>query len=302
MPHDQPVLPVTAGDGHRFDLIHVPAEAPEQRLLFLPGMGLSARQYIAFGQALASRGIEVFIHEWRGIGSSTLRAARSVDWGYRELLELDLAAALKAVNGSIDQTGKPADQASDGQRIIIGGHSLGSQLACMLAAVSLERPAGLLLVAGGSPYWKTFPGIQRGLLRAGFLALPLIGRLFGHYPGRSLGFAGREARGVMADWAWTGRRGHYALPGLSVDPEARMGELDLEVLALRLAEDWFVPEASLNWLTDKLPRCRISRRVIDDLPEATRADHFGWLRAPQPLAEAVANHFMSASTADTRRA
>ena len=35
---------------------------------------------------LAAQGIAVFVHEWRGNGSSTQRAGRRQDWGYRELL------------------------------------------------------------------------------------------------------------------------------------------------------------------------------------------------------------------------
>ena len=40
--------------------------------------------------------LAVFLHEWRGIGSSNMRASRENDWGYREVLA-DLAARIAPV-------------------------------------------------------------------------------------------------------------------------------------------------------------------------------------------------------------
>jgi len=280
MPHSQPVLSVSASDGHRFDLIHVPAESVEQTLFFIPGMGLSARQYIPLGQALAKHGIESFIHEWRGIGSSNQRAARNNDWGYRELLDRDLVASLDAVGSVIGN-----------RKLLIGGHSLGSQFACLLAGRRPEVCRGIALVAGGAPYAPAFPLWGRLILFPAFRLMPLIGQLIGHYPGRQLGFAGRESRGVIADWTRTGRTGHYDLPELDPSPEAQMRQLEVPVLGVRLADDWFVPEASLNWLTAKLPACPVTVTVINDDDLDGQADHFGWMRSPERVARVVAEHF-----------
>ncbi|MEE4329261.1 MAG: alpha/beta fold hydrolase [Wenzhouxiangella sp.] len=213
MPHDQPVIAVEAADGHCFELIHVAPEKPAASLMFMPGMGLSARQYIPLAQALGEHGIEVFIHEWRGLGSSSLRADRAIDWGYRELLELDLTAAL----------GRTLERACD-SRLLLGGHSLGSQFAALLAATRHSDCAGLVVIAGGSPYWRCYRGARALLLRTVFTALPLVARAVGHFPGRQMGFAGREARGVMADWAFTGRTGSYNVDSIDQDLEAAMAE------------------------------------------------------------------------------
>ena len=37
----------------------------------------------------------------------------------------------------------------------------------------------------------------------------LVSALVGHYPGRTLGFADREARGVIRDWTKSGLSGRY---------------------------------------------------------------------------------------------
>jgi predicted alpha/beta hydrolase len=280
MPHTQPVIPVSASDGHRFDLIHVPAHAPIVSLFFIPGMGLSARQYIPLGQALAERGIETFIHEWRGLGSSSLRARRSVNWGYRELLDMDLAAAMDAVEARAGS--KP---------LLIGGHSLGSQFTLMLAGRRQRQPDALAVVAGGSPHWRLYPLRHRSFLLPIFFGLPLLGTLFGHYPGRRVGFAGREARDVMRDWTWTGRHGHYGLASLDPDPSAGMAALTCPILGLRLKDDWFVPQRSLEGLLAHAPNCPVEECVIERLPNDAPTDHFAWLQQPEPMAEALADFF-----------
>ena len=276
MPHDQPVIAVEAADGHRYELIHLrPAEATAS-LLFLPGMGLSARQYIPFAQSLGERGIEVFIHEWRGLGSSSLRAGRDVNWGYRELLEFDLAAAL-------DQTLRHAHDT----RLMLGGHSLGSQFGALLAATRYPDCAGLVVVAGGAPYWRCFRGSRAVLLRSVFTMLPLIARAVGHFPGRQLGFAGREARNVMIDWAETGRRGSYNLDSIAADLEAAMAALNTPKLGLRLQDDWFVTPASLDHLLDKIGGERVDC-IISSEQLGGPADHFSWMQTPVAVAEAIA--------------
>ncbi len=276
MPHDQPVVEVEAADGHRFELIHVRANRPRQAWLFMPGMGMTARQYIDFARALADEDSEVFIHEWRGLGSSSLRAGRDCDWGYRELLELDLMAAL-------DQ----ALQVSNAPSLYLAGHSLGSQFACMMAGLRPDHVSGIVLVAGGAPRWQSFPLLKGLPLYLGFWAMPAIANVVGHYPGRRLGFAGREARRVMADWARTGRTGRYAFPDIDHDLETAMAELDVPILGLRLEADWFVPEDSLEWLMAKLGGGRKSVEIVTSNDMGIEADHYSWMKSPEVTVDAI---------------
>jgi predicted alpha/beta hydrolase len=276
MPHDQPVIAITTDDNHQFELIHVESQNPHCAMLFLPGMGLTARQYIGFAQALASEGIEMFIHEWRGLGSSSLRASRGLDWGYRELLELDLFAALSAVG-----------KREASQPLLLGGHSLGSQLACLLGACRPSDCDGLVIVAGGAPYWRSFSPLKAWGLRAALHGMPVIASLVGHYPGRQLGFAGRESRSVIADWTRTGRTGVYQPPGVETDLEAALAALAVPVLALRMQADWFVPPESLQWLLNKMPDCESSSVLINSADMDMKADHFNWMQSPEASASAI---------------
>src|SRR5690606_4188822 len=88
---------VEAGDGHRFELLSLIPERPTRSLLWLPALGVAARHYLPLAEALAARGVAVFLHEWRGHGSSSRRAGRDSDWGYEELLTLDIPASEAAV-------------------------------------------------------------------------------------------------------------------------------------------------------------------------------------------------------------
>lgn len=279
MPHQQPVLTVVSEDGHRFELIEVPALTAEHTLLLLPGMGLSARQYIPFAKALAELGTSVYIHEWRGIGASNLRASRRNDWGYRTLVELDLRASLEAVANR-----------SHGP-ILIGGHSLGSQLACLLAARQANHCSGLILLAGGAPHWRQFPLWMQGVLVPAFRLMPAIAQLVGHYPGKALRFAGREARSVIADWARTGRTGLYEPPGFGAALEPQLAALQQPVLGLRMANDWYVPQQSLNYLLAKLPGCSIQAETVTG-SQGKPYDHYRWMAEPEPAVLRI-KHWLS---------
>lgn len=281
MPHDQPVIPVTSRDGHRFELIQVAAERPRHTILFLPGMGLSARLFIRFSRALAGLGTSVFIHEWRGNGSSNRRASRQSNWGYRELLE-DIGSARRAV----------AEQS--GGEYLLAGHSLGSQFACLSAAQDPDGLRGLIVIAGGSPYWRAFEWPMKGVMIATMFAFPALGTVFGYYPGKRVGFAGNEARDVMADWARSARSGQYRPTGVEVDLEAGLRALELPALALDMADDWFVPAGSLDWLMGKLEGCEVSKRVIEAGGNDRKADHYAWMKRPEATAEAI-NRWLGAS-------
>ena len=56
-------LQASAGDGHRWSVLaRIPA-APRQALLWLPALGVAARHYLPFAEALAAQGVAVFLHE-----------------------------------------------------------------------------------------------------------------------------------------------------------------------------------------------------------------------------------------------
>ena len=271
-------VPVIAADGARCELLAaLPAGRWRRLLYWMPAMGMPARHYLPLAQALAATGVAVVVHEWRGIGSSDRRAGRGCDWGYRQLLQDDLPAGMAAVRQRWPQA-----------RCWLGGHSLGGQLGLLYASLHPRDVAGMVLVASGAPYWRRF---RHGwLIGAAYALAPWLAALIGHLPGRRIGFGGNEARGVIADWARSGRSGRYAVAGMTQDFERLLAALQLPVLALRLQQDWLGPLASLAWLLGKLgPGARRVETISRDDLDGARADHFGWMKTPAPVASRIAD-------------
>ncbi|TNJ34728.1 alpha/beta hydrolase family protein [Arenimonas terrae] len=265
-------LPVAAADGHRFRLRRHGLGA--RGLFWIPALGVPAQKYDPLSDALAGAGFTTVVHEWRGMGSSSLRAARSRDWGYTELLRHDLAAAITALDPQV--------------RWAVGGHSLGGQFAAMLAAERAMDWDGLVLAATGLPLAATFPGRQRLGVQLFARVLPALTAVAGYYPGHRLGFAGREAGQVMRDWADTVRSGHYRAYGGALPLDAAMRGMDGPVLALRFSDDWLVPEASLQALLAKLGRGPHTVETFDAARLGATADHFRWMRQPAAVAARIA--------------
>ncbi len=262
-------IDVAGADGHRWRLLARIPQAPRAVLLWLPALGVAAKHYLPFAEALAARGIAVCVHEWRGNGSSNLRASRHVDWGYRALLTHDLPASEAVLAGYFPDLPR-----------ILGGHSLGGQLACCRLALAPDSAQALWLVASGAPYWRAFPRPLRWGLPLAYRFLSWLAQRHGSLPGRRIGFGGEEARGLIGDWARTGRSGRYAVASLDTDLEAGMARLALPVRAVVLTGDWLAPASSLRFLLGKLAGAQATVRSLDHAALGTRADHFGWMQQP----------------------
>lgn len=275
---DDPGIAVGNPASHAWRLLRrLPAE-PRATLLWLPALGVAARHYLPFADVLAARGIATFVHEWRGHGSSTLRAGHDTDWGYRALLLDDLPASEAAV----------AD-AAPGVPRFLGGHSLGGQLATCRLALAPESATRLWLVGSGAPYWRAFPRRRRWWLPLAYRFLPWLADRRGALPGRELGFGGREARGVMRDWSRTALSGLYEGAAIPPGVEAGMHALDVPVSAVVFGDDWLAPAASLRFLLAKLPRARASVTRLDAMALGTHDDHFAWMERPRAVVDALLN-------------
>ncbi len=286
MPVEGDGFEIEDGHGHHFRLLMRAPETPLATLLWLPALGVAARHYLPFAEALAARGIAVFVHEWRGHGSSSLRAGRTADWGYRELLEYDLPASTRAVHERFSSLPK-----------IVGGHSLGGQLAACLLALRPDAAQRLWLVATGAPFWRIFPHPRGWLLPLAYRFLAWLADRNGSLPGRSIGFGGREARGVIRDWTRSGLSGRYAGKDMAADLETTLTGVRAEVDAVLFTDDWLVPVASLRFLTGKMRPAAIRVETLDAAQlgnrsdhfrsDHFRADHFSWMKLPDAVAAAL---------------
>ena len=267
---------VAGEDGHRWSLLgRIPAQ-PRASLLWLPALGVAARHYMPFADALAAQGIAVFLHELRGHGSSSLRADRHTDWDYCTLLLRDLPASEAAVAAALPAVPH-----------VLGGHSLGGQLACCRLATVPDSASALWLVASGSPYWRAFPPRHRWWLPLAYRFLPWLAQVRGALPGRSVGFGGNEARGLVRDWARSGLSGRYAAQGFDLDLDAALARVDHPLRAVIFDRDWLGPPSSLRFLLSKLRNRSSDIVTLDASILGASADHFAWMQRPRAVASAL---------------
>lgn len=271
-------LPLSTNDGHRYSLIARIPVRPRASLLWLPALGVAAKHYIPLADSLAARGIAVFLHEMRGNGSSSLRASRSSDWGYREILSVDVACSDEAIQRHCPE-----------QPRAIGGHSIGAQFAACYLAMRPDVFQKLWLVASGSPYWRNFPAPKRYAFPFAFQFVPWLSDFRGALPGRQLGFGGDEARTLMRDWASVGLSNRYAATGLDIDLEAALSQVRVDAHGVLMAHDWFAPRKSMQSLLNKMPQSRSIITTLDSRVLTVRADHFAWMKQPQAVASALSD-------------
>jgi predicted alpha/beta hydrolase len=257
-------------------------------MLVLPAMGIPASYYRPAGEALAAAGIHAVTADLRGIGTSSVRASRTVDFGYATIVENDLPILLRRV----------AELHPRSPRFLLG-HSLGGHLALLAAARGVGIPlAGVALVASGTPYFRTWRGPGRYVVLGLSAIATSTARISGHYPGRHFRFGGREARTLIGDWAHVVRSGHFDLQGWTgqASPEDTLATLELPILAVSLAGDRFAPRSSMEHLLGKVPRARIERWHYEPREfGAPPADHNRWPRRPDHIVARVAE-FISAKS------
>ncbi|MGI5237088.1 alpha/beta hydrolase family protein [Dactylosporangium sp. CA-139066] len=247
-----------------------PSTAPVLAVLW-PAMGVPARYYRAFATALASAGVAVVVADLRGTGASTPPPSRASRYDLADLTE-DVDAVLQFL--------KPRRA---GRRTVLIGHSLGGQACALhLAAEPASDVAGLALLAVGVPYWRRYPAGQRLRVLLQTQTLGVASTLLRVWPG--WGFGGRQARGVIRDWARTARTGRYpALRGL--DMEAALARVTTPVLAVDMAGDLFTPPGTVSHLLEKLSSASVTREHYEPGPPI---DHFKWAKHGGALASRVA--------------
>jgi predicted alpha/beta hydrolase len=236
------------------------AERPRATLLFLPALGTPATYYGPLASALADRGIEALLPEWPGTGDSRPRPARGVDYGYGDLVQRYLPPLFEL-----------AASRSAGRPVLLGGHSLGAQVAVLGRRYGYVAPAGIVTLAGGLIYYRYWGGLMGAGVYLLACFVSLLCRLRGYLPGHLVGFGGPQAGRLMREWAVAIRCGTF--PALPAGPNKAA---PVPALSLYYAGDPMAPRQSAAALSQELGG------QLDCL-EAERPGnpHASWARRPQ---------------------
>ncbi|ADD42285.1 alpha/beta fold hydrolase [Stackebrandtia nassauensis] len=258
-------------DGDRYRLgVHRYPSAAERAVIMLPAMGVPAGYYRRFALQLREFDCDVSIVDLRGTGSSTPKPARRVNFGYGDLVN-DISAFYERLAPDVD-----------GRPVLLLGHSLGGQLGLLHQA--LRGSAGIdvraaALIASGLPYHALY-GRRSIPLYAIASGMSAASAILGHWPG--YGFAGRQPRRLIRDWAHTVRTGRF--PDLDGrDTEAALAELKLPVLAITVQGDPLTPPVTSRHLTGKLAAAELETHHYRHDEAGARLDHFTWARNSEPL-------------------
>lgn len=242
-------------------------------LVFWPALGVAARYYTRFADALADRGVSVALPDLPGQGDSTVEPRTSAI-GYGSVLADDVPATLAAVREQLP-----------GRRLLLGGSSLGGQLAVLYAAIRPDDVDGLVLVASGTAFFGGFPNVRRRLSVLGLSQfVGVTSRLSGHWPGDRFGFGGAQPAALMRDWARNARTGRYVVDGVDLDP--LIARIRVPMLAVTMAGDHLAPTSSVDHLCGKLRGARVDR--WHHAPDGPAPGHLGWARTPVAVADRVA--------------
>lgn len=258
-------IAVETADGAR--LVAHRFRAARPHAVAVIGAALGARQdfYFDFARYLASRGIDAFTFDYRGVGHSAPRSLRRFRATVTDWAQQDYDAVLRQARAV-----RP-----DAPMFVVG-HSLGAQLP------ALTRTAGaidaMVAVAGGSGYWRGLAPALRPLMFAMIRGVaPLAIPLAGYFPGNRLRMIGDLPAGVMRQWGRWCMHPDYLV---GVEPGARdaYAKARFDVLSLSFSDDWMMPRRNIERLHAHFRAARRESRRITPAQAGGPVGHMGFFR------------------------
>ena len=241
------------------------AASPRGAVIILPAMGTPARWYEQLAEALQQRGFGVLLPELPGTGASEPRPSRTVDFGYRDLVEGYLPRLAAAAR----------ERSPDGPLVAIG-HSLGGQLAAFGVIHGHADLDAVVTVAAGHIHFRHWEGAGVAKVLFAALLFPFLTLLFGYLPGQRVGFGGPQAKRLIREWARTIRTGR--LPEIS-GPRRDPG---CPALSIAYEGDFLAPMRSVNALAELVNGTTTKLPVNWPGPP-----HSSWTRYPDSTAGAI---------------
>ncbi|MET4164050.1 MULTISPECIES: alpha/beta fold hydrolase [Gordonia] len=245
-----------------------PVSALHTTVLVAPAMGVPARVYRRLTEALTRTGFDARIVPRRGIEEGSDPPSRRSDWSYADEAA-DLADAVAAARADDTET-----------RVLVLGHSLGAQLAAMVARREEDAPDGIVAIGASVPHCRHY-GVRGVPLAALAASVAPIAGITGRWPRR--GFGGPTPRTLMREWA------RMVLTGRAPFPlDSRIA---VPVLSIRLHDDEVVTDRAASAFDAAFAAEAITHWRYDDAhcPAGGTTTHIGWARTPDPVAQRIAD-------------
>ncbi len=275
---EQHTIRTKDGFESQISLFRQPEETQQPVLVCMPAMGVKASFYEPLALSIANKGLNVVTAELRGIGTSSFRASRQHNFGYHEMITHDWPAIVETVKTQFPQS-----------PIYFLGHSLGGQISSLYLSVNQDADIkGFIMVACCSVYfqgWK-FP---HNIAILFFTQLARwVSFAWGYLPGKQVGFGGREARGVIKDWAFQARTGKYKPAGSTIDFEKLLTQVQVPVLAISLDQDEFAPAKAVEHLYQKMSQAEVSHiHLTKNEADEKSLEPFSWVKTPEYVVSCI---------------
>ncbi|MDH4224341.1 MAG: alpha/beta fold hydrolase [Deltaproteobacteria bacterium] len=255
-----------------------PSPSASPVLMISGAMGVPRGYYVPLARNLAAQGLNVATTEWRGHGDSPLRPSWRVTFGHDDMLAQEFPAWVEETRRRFP-----------GSPLYLMGHSMGGHISSMYLSQNPQGAAGLILAATPLHHYRQLP-FPKNLVYLGVgLCIRGVSLVAGYYPGHILGWAGREARGTMADWYTIMRTGRFRIANSPHNFEADFGKITLPLLSIGFSDDSMGPEAMLRAMENKLSSAVATRwRFTPADLNAPELGHFRWARNSDVLASKIA--------------
>ncbi|MCV2362701.1 alpha/beta fold hydrolase [Paucibacter sp. DJ1R-11] len=254
-----------------------PAGPVRALALISPAMAVASPFYRGFAEWLAGRGYAVLSYDYRGIGRNLQGSVRDERAGLREWAQLDMAAALRAIEHR-----RQREQRAQGQPlgVLAIGHSFGGQAIGL--APGFEQLDAVLGVAAQAADFRYWAGLQKAKAALFFHALlPTLSHLFGHAPGWVLGGRAQNLpKGAALQWARWGRRRGYLFSDPAVQADLGYHRFTGPVHLWNVTDDTlFGPGPAVDQLGRQFSSAELQRHTLDPRQLGLRAiGHFGMFR------------------------
>lgn len=262
-------------DGTVVPLYWYKADKPEYCILLSPAVGIQAKLYQKLAAELAGQGCSTCLLEQRGHGLSPLRPGYSNRYTLSDALEQDLPAAISFIRKQLPDT-----------PLYLAGHSLGGHLSTLYAGKQPDQIAGVIHLACAFPYYKDYGPKEQRLLRFLCSIMPVFSVFPGYYPGKLMGFGGKESLGVMQQWCQWARNGSFDFDGHNGLADA-VAQFTGPVLSISFDRDNFSTEAALERALSPFTHADISRQELGEREQGQHLGHVGWARGPTGVTQSI---------------
>ncbi|WP_124093948.1 alpha/beta fold hydrolase [Burkholderia gladioli] len=247
--------------------LHIPPVSNRRAVLINSALGTPRARYDAFARFLAEAGFSVLSYDNRGIGGSRTAVGDADRVRLRQWGEADLPAALDCLAARLPEA-----------RQFAVGHATGGRLLGL--APNLGQLSGIVTIAAGTAYRgdaRGLAGIRLAL--AGYLTVPLAGRLLSRVPGRLL--LGAEAdvpAGIARDWARGCRQAGGDLDAEGLASRAGFEAYRGPLLAYAVEDDPLAPSAAVSALHRQFIHAEVESRWIAPHPGHAPIGQAGYFR------------------------